>query len=147
MSFTTVLDYLAAQLAADTRIASLFPGSAVTCVRRFKQRAEIVGADLPLIMITRPTATAKAETYIGGFKDHAVYLYCGFVSEDRDEAQNLLIQWEEAIDACIMKDPTLGSRVVFVDPGQCLSDEGKYHPVYFFVKELKISAEVTWQSP
>lgn len=145
MSFSDDLTYLAALLAADSGIAALFPGKTVKVVRRYKSRTEIHVSDLPVIMITRPRVNTESGSNISGFADHTVALYCGFNCEDREQAQDLLIRMEEAVEVCIMKDPTLGGRVMYTAPGSSANDEGKWHPVYFLVKEITISKEVVWQ--
>jgi len=145
MSFTDDLGYLKGLLATNSGIAALFPGKTIKAVRRYKPRAEVHVSDLPIIMITRPRATTEPGSNISGFQDHTVALYFGFNCENREQAQDLLIRAEEAIETCVMQDPTLGGRVMYTSPGNSANDEGKWHPVYFFVKEIVISREVVWQ--
>ncbi len=146
MSFSDDLTYLVGLIAADDDIAALFPGKQLKVVRRYKSRTEIHVSDLPIVMITRPRATTESGNNVSGFQEHATAFYCGFNCENKEQAQDLVIRFEEALEKCIMKDPTLGGRVMYSEPGDSANDEGKYHPVYFLVKEFKISKEVLWQT-
>lgn len=146
MTFSDDLTYLKEMLAADLGIAALFPSKVVKVIRRYKPRSEIHITDLPVIMITRPRMTASPDSNATGTQEHTMALYCGFHCEDRDQAQDVLIRFEEAIENAIMRDPTLGRRVSYTEPGDSANDEGKGHPVYFLVKEIKISKEIVWQT-
>jgi hypothetical protein len=148
MSFTADIAAFADQIANDAGVAalvySLSYGKPLNIRLEFKQRTEINIDQLPLIMITRPQKTTTPESGISGTEEHRVTLYCGFVCEDRQQAQSLFITLDEAIESAIMKNPTLGNRVGYCYPGESANDEGKWHPVYFFVKEIKIVKEVVW---
>jgi len=145
VSFSDDLTYLAGLLAADAGIADLFPAKTINVVRRYKSRTEIHVSELPVIMLTRPRVAVEQGSSAEGFQEHTVALYCGFTCEDREQAQDLVIRFEEALEKAIMVDPSLGMRVAHTEPGDSANDEGKYHPVYFFVKEIKISKEIIWR--
>lgn len=145
-SFNTILDEIATQIAADTDLSDYCAatwGKALNIKRFFKQRTEIQLADLPIMMITRPEVEPEDIAVEVRRYKHRLRLYCGFNEQDRLFAQEELIAFEEVIEDAFMtmeRGDTLGSRTVLVEPGIAVNDEGYFHPVYFFVKDVVITA-------
>jgi hypothetical protein len=145
MSIIDTLKDITTTLEADTGLLAFCNtefGKVHTVKRVYKQRVEIDLSELPLIMITRPSV--KAGPWRPSERDytHTSRLYCGFQCEDRELAQELLIEFEEALDAAILvyKDPNkLLAGITDIDPQDAVNDEGYFHPVYFFVKDVEIS--------
>jgi hypothetical protein len=113
-----------------------------TVKRVFKKRTEIALDELPIILITRPTV--KPGEWRPSERDytHTVPLYCGFQCDDRELGQELLIEFEEILDAAVLvyKEPNrLPQGITDIDPRDTINDEGYFHPVYFFVKDVEIS--------
>jgi len=140
VGFSAVIQALQAQLENDTALQAFTQsawGKALTVEQVFKDRTEVRMSDLPLIMITRPEVR---RTELSNVRDghHTVRLYCGFHSQDKHAAAVDMIDFEEAIDNAIDADDTLGGTCIQALPGDSVNDEGKFHPVYFIVKDLSI---------
>jgi len=145
MSFVDTLKDMTTTLGADTGLLAFCNAAftkAHTVKRVYKPRVEIELADLPLIMITRPVLKAGVWRPTERDYTHTIRLYCGFQCDDRELAQELLIEFEEVLDAAILvyKDPNkLLAGITDIDPQDAVNDEGYFHPVYFFVKDVEIS--------
>jgi hypothetical protein len=144
MSFNTTLDDLKTNMEGNAALLSYCNtqfGKNHTVKRVFKRRTEVSLDELPIIMITRPEVTPGRWRPTERDYTHTVRLYCGFQCDDRELAQELLIGFEEALDAAILvfKDPNkLLTGITDVDPQDAVNDEGYFHPVYFFVKDVEI---------
>jgi hypothetical protein len=144
MSFNDTLDDLKTKLEENAGILSFCNtqfGKNITVKRVFKHRTEVSLDELPIIMITRPDITP------GGWRPserdyvHIARLYCGFHMDDREKAQEILVEFEELIETAILqyKNPnSLPEGIDDIDPHGAINDEGYFHPVYFFVKDVEI---------
>jgi len=104
----------------------------------FKERNEINYNDLPIILITRPSIEKSFR--IGGDRENKniVRLYCGFLQNDKRQALDEFIEFEEIIDDVLLKDSMRGNYALDTDPVSSINDEGKYHPIYFMVMDVEI---------
>ncbi len=110
MSFVDTLKDMTTTLEANTGLLALCNTQFEkphTVKRVYKQRVEVDLSALPLIMITRPVLKPGRWRPTERDYTHTVRLYCGFQCDDRELAQELLIEFEEALDAAILvyKDP------------------------------------------
>ena len=89
-------------------------------------------------MITRP-ARKVADGPIGGQRrESTVLLYLGFYSESKDSAQNILVEFEEHIEAALYADRRRGGTAERTDYEASENDNGAYHPHYFIVMQFSI---------
>jgi len=145
-SFTDIVDAVATLLADDAGLAVLTAdkwNSALTVTKAFKLRQEVKVTDMPLVMITVPGQTTEYGTARTLYRTYRLRLYCGFQQTDRVAAQEEAIKFEEAIEQAFFSSTALDGLGAIVKPGDSASDEGFYHPVYFFVKEIHILVERT----
>ncbi len=149
MSFTDCLDRIKYDLDHGTALQSFITANFERNLQvrlAYKDREEINKAELPIILITRPEKVPKGlENTIGAFQDHTVVMYIGFHCNDHSQGQRLLIQFEEQVEAAIMRDMTLNGYAICVIPGPSRNDQGANHPEYFIVKTFTVSQEVLWQ--
>ncbi len=135
MSFKEKLNALKTRLENDPALNQFCQsnfGKSLTVLKVFKQRTELSIGDLPIILMTRPQVKRKP-------KRHSVFLYAGFLSEDELQAIDLSIEFEELVEGAIrIKTSHTDDRTMEVDPGDSTNDEGRFHPVYFFVMEVLI---------
>lgn len=127
-----------------TALLATITSRPLTAKKVFKNRTEIPTKDYPLLMATRPTVKTAVQDDYSGVKTHQVRFFFGFYTDNRDAVQDWLVQFEELMEAAIMADTTLGGRVENVAPGECSNDQGKFHPVYFMVKDFYVSKEAIW---
>lgn len=112
-------------------------GKALNVLKVYKRRIEISAEDLPIILITRPQV--EKEFLVGARDaDHMVRLYAGFQQDDREEALDEIIEFEEKIDDALLVDHTRGGNAINTDPKASVNDEGEYHPVYFIAMDVAI---------
>ena len=111
----------------------------------FKHRTEIDLSDLPVILITRPIVEVEQENNVAFERKNTVKLYIGFQEEDRNKAQEEIIEIEELIEKALVQNPTLTGLVDHIAPGSSINDEGYFHPGYFIVKEFSILKEDVWR--
>ena len=118
----------------------------LTVTRVFKHRTEVSLSELPIIMMTRPTK--KNTILVTGEKAwvNTVRLYCGLNISNRDNAQALIVSFEELIEAALSiygDVDNLPDYCLSVEPQSSANDEGMFHPVYFIVKDVEVvTAEV-----
>lgn len=144
-SFAATLQALQAALAGSSDLQAYCQakwGKDLTAKIVYKERLAIHMAELPLIMITRPSISRSSST---GARDghHAVRLYSGFFQDDRDLGALELITFEEAIDAALYADQQLGGTAMGIEFGDSVNDQGAFHPSYFLTKEITIRHR-TW---
>jgi hypothetical protein len=145
LSFNDTLDDLKTTLEGNAALLTYCNtqfGKNHTVKRVFKRRTEIALDELPIMLITRPNVMPGK--WRPGERDytHSVLIYCGFQCDDREEAQKILIEFDEVVDAAILthKNPNeLPAGVTDIDPRATINDEGYYHPIYFFVKQIEIN--------
>jgi hypothetical protein len=144
LSFNDTLDDLKSTLEGNTGLAAFCTaqfGKNHTVKRVFKKRTEISIDELPIVLITRPDVTPEKWRPTEREYTHNALVYCGFYCEDREAAQDILVEFEELMEAAILtyKNPSmLPEGITDIDPKAALNDEGYYHPVYFFVKAVEI---------
>lgn len=103
----------------------------------YRNKQEIVPADLPLAFITRPS-TVPVGGLVGQLKkDHTVLLYVGFYCADKEKAATATIEIEELIERTLQANFNLNGTVESITVINSANDEGKFHPNYFQVIELK----------
>ncbi len=104
----------------------------------FKKRTEIQTEDFPTVLVTRPQVNREFAGTTSK-KTHSIFLYAGFTSGDREKAPELAIECEELLEAAIMTKTTdVNDTPMAIMPADSLNDEGKYHPIYFFVMEVSV---------
>lgn len=112
-------------------------GKLPTVTISYKKRAEITLDEFPLVLITRPQVDNQ-DGATGFYQtNHTILLYVGFCEHDREKAAAAVIEFEETIESLIRTDPTLNVSVMDTDIVNSANDQGNFHPVYFFVVELK----------
>lgn len=114
-------------------------GRGLTVKRTFKHRTEIALSDLPYCMVTRPSMDSERTTGLI-YRDNSIRLYIGFHEPDREKAQTHLIELEELVEQA-MYALDLASSDMMVTPKGSMNDEGYFHPVYFFVKDVGVFIE------
>lgn len=140
-SFVDTLNSLKSALENDTALQAFCQakwGKALTVKKVFKQRQELLIAELPVVLITRPIR--RTEDGLARKKDNknTVRLYAGFHQADRDKALDETIGFEEAIETAVLADETLGGTAAATAFDSSQNDEGLFHPVYFTVMEFDI---------
>lgn len=148
MSFVDVINQIIATLqndAALTAFCQANAGKALTVKKGFRDLTEIAPADMPLVRITRPQVQGQAQSNVSGDYGHTVRLYLAWYCDDAAASPDLLIQFEEAVETALMKNPTLNNLADFISPSQSNNDEGKAHPRYFIKKDFAVQKETVWQ--
>jgi hypothetical protein len=142
MVLNNVLNFISAEFASSLEdFADEQWGKSMTVKRCFKHREEVILSDLPIIMMTIPSI--EGGTWRPAERDYTVIvrLYCGFCRQDREAAQSEVVSFHEAVEDVLlrMKEANnLPAGVIDIDPKNCTTDEGYFHPVYFFVKDVEI---------
>lgn len=116
-------------------------GQSLTVKRVFRNRTEIAGSELPIILITAPQKIPGRFMNDLMESQHGVLLYCGFHQPDREKAQEELVQFEEIVEDTILtyrKTKRFPTGVEDIRPGEAANDEGRRPPIYFFVKHVEI---------
>jgi|SRR6185369_12681077 len=112
-------------------------GKVMNVAITYRNKQEILPSDLPLTFITRPS-TVPAGGLVGQLKkDHTVLLYVGFYCEDKEKAAAATVEIEELIERILRANFSLNNTVESVTVVNSANDEGKFHPTYFQVIELK----------
>lgn len=146
MSAVNATDNIKSVLSSDPQllawIAEHFPGKTLKVIRAYKRRQEINTADLPLVMITRPTRT-RIDGPIGRRRyNSSVLIYAGFQFDGkREDGPDLLDQFDELIEDALLKDIRRGGFAVDTEWDDSSNDEGANHPVYFSVSQFTITIE------
>lgn len=139
-SFVAIINNLVTTLDGDSALSAFCTakwGKALKVLKIFKRRTEISANDLPIILVTRPDE--NKEFLIGARDvDHNVRLYAGFQQDDRENALEEMIEFEEKIDDALLVDHTRGGNAINTHPRASVNDEGEYHPVYFMVMDVAI---------
>lgn len=142
MALNDILDQVRGELedALETFSTTTW-GKAVAVRRVFKHRVEVALTDLPIIMITVPSV--EGGTWRPAERDYrpTMRLYCGFHQTDPEAAQSQLILFDEAIEDTLLslkEANNLPAGTEDIDPKNSVTDEGYFHPVYFFVKDVEI---------
>ena len=113
-------------------------GKSLSVLKIFKHRTEIDIKDLPIVLITRPRVSRQFHGNVPK-KEHSIFLYCGFFSEDKEKAAEYSIELEELIeDAVKTRTTDANDKPIPLMPANSALDEGKFHPVYFFVMEVLV---------
>lgn len=113
-------------------------GKALKVITAFKHRKEIPLSDLPIILITRPYIRREIAGNVSK-KEQNISIYAGFKMEDQARAIGLSIELEEMIEAAISVRSTHADDVpMVIMPADSATDEGKFHPVYFFGMDIVI---------
>ncbi len=139
-SFVIVYNNIITTLQNDSALSTFCNtkwGKALTVLKVFKQRVEINLADLPIIIVTRPSVD-KEFLVNARDADHIVRLCAGFHQTDREKAMEEMIEFEEKIDDALMADHTRGGNAKDTNPKASVNDEGEFHPVYFMVMDVGI---------
>ena len=115
----------------------------ITVTKEFRQRVEIPLADLPVIVITRPSVRKEYRLSGGRENTNTVRLYCGFRQNDRKKSLEELIAFEELLDDILtanyrLRDTGNNPTVQNVHPTDSANDEGMNHPNYFMALEVEI---------
>jgi hypothetical protein len=111
----------------------------------YKERLEINKSELPVIIMTRPEkALNELNGTVGAFQNHTVLMYIGFHCHNQLTGQIMLIQFEELVEAAIMKNQNAEGVNVNFTPGPSRNDQGANHPEYFLVKSLTAEEEIRW---
>jgi len=103
----------------------------------YKRRAEVTIDTLPVVFITRPSVDNKDDQVGCTQSDQTVLMYVGFCEHDREVAAEKVIKFEEEIETVIRSDRSLNGSVLDIEIINSVNDEGNFHPVYFFVVELR----------
>lgn len=140
MSFIAAMQKVKQTLEDDTPLqdfATLNLGKALPVKFAYKNRAELNVADLPVIILTRPTVKKRFQS---GVRDaaHSLTMYVVFQQDDRELGPLQLVELEEHIDDAIIKDISLGGSVISAIPDDSANDEGKNHPIYCMVLSMEI---------
>lgn len=142
MALNDILDQVRGELedALET-FSSTTWGKTVAVRRVFKHRVEVALTDLPIIMITVPSV--EGATWRPAERDYrpTMRLYCGFHQTDPEVAQSQLVLFDEAIEDTLLslkEANNLPAGTEDIDPKNSVTDEGYFHPVYFFVKDVEI---------
>ena len=115
---------------------------ALTVKKVLHNRVELHLEDLPRLMIVRPSIK-KSGVAIGSSLrkgENLVSLIWGFSLNDnqRDQAQDILIQFEETLDDALKSVTPRELGAQRVDPVASANDSGKSHPSYFGVSDVEI---------
>jgi hypothetical protein len=145
-SFNDALDrlvYLAQNDATLQTFSQSSWGRALAVKRIFRRRVEVNQAEMPLLMITRPSLESEYRLSGGRENTHMVRLYGLFPQPDHLKAQQDVVEFEEQLDDFLtknyrIKDPGGNPLVQNVYPLRAANDEGLYHPVYAIVKDVEI---------
>ena len=141
MSFVPTLADVVETLQDDTDLQAFAVtkwGKEITVKRAYKRRIEIKLSELPIILVTRPRRTAREGLARRKDYQHTVRLYAGFHQVDRDKANDELIEFEELIDAALVKDRTRSNTASDTELNAAENDEGENHPSYFSVLDYEI---------
>lgn len=142
MSLNATLDHIQTTLEAQLSAFSAATWGKAAAVRRvFKHRVEVPLADLPIVMMTLPSVEGR--TWRPAERDYrpTIRLYCGFHQTDPEAAQTQLVLFDEAIEDALLslkEANNLPPGTEDIDPKNSVTDEGYFHPVYFFVKDVEI---------
>lgn len=113
-------------------------GKTLTVMKVFKDKTEIDIDELPVVMLTRAGINRTFKGNISS-KDHSVFLYAGFYAEDRLKAPEISIEFEELLENAVMTKTThVNDKPMAIMPADSTNDEGKFHPVFFFVMEVMV---------
>ena len=141
MGFFDALSALKQLLATDPALSSFvadnFPRP-LSVKLAYKNREELNVGDLPAIIITRPRVSKQINTNGVLDSDNTVMLYLVFHQDNHEKGQELLIAFDELLDDAISANPTLNGTATDAIPMESVNDEGKFHPTYCIVSELKI---------
>lgn len=140
MSFTAALEAVKAALDNDAALQAYVDANftrSLTVKLAYKNRMELSPADLPVVILTRPSVKKRFQT---GVRDatHAVVMYVVFQQDDRELGPLQMIRMEELLDDAIIKDVSLGGVVISAIPDDSANDEGKNHPVYCMILSMEI---------
>ncbi len=141
MSFISVLNNLKIQIETNENLQAFCKSQwnkTLECKIAFRQRREINSKDLPILLITRPRVSGKVDAGQGRISKQRVRLYFGFYQKNADRGVLEQVQFEELIDAAIIKDTSFGDVAEGTDVLDSVSDEGVMHPSYFTVMDLDI---------
>lgn len=140
-SFNDAIAQLITVLQNDSALAGFCSsrwGRSLTVKKVFKQRTEVSMNELPLCLITRPSVAYSFLSNTVRDGDHSVRLYLGFLQNDRRKALEEFVEFEEKVEDAFYANYTLNGTAINTTPESSINDEGKFHPVYFIVKEIKI---------
>jgi len=132
-SFVDVLNKLKATLENHPELQAFCQakwGKALTVRVVFKKRAEVLLAELPIIMLTRPQV-AYQELNAVRDSTHRMRLYSGFQQSARDLGVYELVEFEEQINNAVLQDPTIGGLAIDIAVIESANDEGACAPQYF----------------
>lgn len=140
-SFTAITDLIKSALENSAALSSfcIVNFDRAQAVRKaFQKREEIPLTDLPLIIITSPSLRNEYGAGRLLYRTHGVRLYAGFQQEDRAQAQDNIIKFEENIEQALLNDAGLNAQNIEIYVGDSANDEGFFHPVYFLAKDFKV---------
>lgn len=113
-------------------------GNNLKVMTAFKERKEIPLTDLPVALITRPYIKREFDGSRPK-KEQNVSIYAGFRKEDSAKAVGLSIEFEELIEEAIsIRTTHADDRAMAIMPADSATDEGKFHPVYFFGMDVVV---------
>ncbi len=146
MGFAEILQQIKATLEADADLTAYAlqkwekkPTVKVT----YRNREEIASADLPVIMITRPSVRRSRETFGDIKRVNRVRLYAGFYQPDSSRRQAELIETEELILSALEKDTDLLAMIDSMTPADSANDEGSLGECCFTVQDIEIEEKPT----
>lgn len=133
MSFVDIISAIKVRLehnAALTSFCNAHFGNTQQVSKEFRIRTEVNAADLPLIMITRPSRrTVWAGTI--SKKENIVALLAIFQQDDKALALDQIIQMEELLETIMSTRTSLpGDHGFASELRDSANDEGLYYPVY-----------------
>jgi hypothetical protein len=141
-SFITTIDGIVATLQGNTALNDYtkaeFNNKTITVKKIFKKRTDVNIADLPIILITRPSLEKSHLINSPRNGKNTVRLYVGFHQTDKRKALDNFIQLEEKIDDALLAvaPETLGA--ISINPNESANDEGMFHPIYFMAMNVEI---------
>jgi len=113
-------------------------GRELTVTTTFKDRKEIQLDELPVVLLTRPYIRREQAGNITK-KEQSISIYAGFRMEQQEKAIGLSIEFEELVEAAIsVRTANAGDIPMAIMPADSATDEGKFHPVYFFGMDVVV---------
>lgn len=106
----------------------------------WRNREEISGSDLPLIMLTRPYVK-RGRNYGSVTAKSRVRLYAGFYQPDQDLRQLQLIEFEEKILAALEASEELSDLIDGMTPADGANDEGALGDCCFTVQDVEVDTK------
>ncbi|MBI5189956.1 MAG: hypothetical protein HZA22_04725 [Nitrospirae bacterium] len=147
--YIAIRDNLAATLAADSALDAFCQanfGQSLSIRKGLRKRTEVQQHELPLVMVVRNGYEMEDKSGMRGRVKHKASLYVLYESPDADLAEDLLDELDGLLDMAVLKDVNRGGLATNTRTLEMGFDEGRYHPVYGFVKLLEIVQHVNQEA-